>query len=245
MGSLGLTIDAVGDELHGRGEVLPTMWSPGTEAIRTSILVTWADVILGLLAVRVVAPRVPITLDIDVHLFQPITGIEPVRAIGRVTKLGSSTQVFSIDFIDDSHRHLGFGHATFMPSPNPELSIPTGDWALKPFSSRRTGLTQPLTDVLECVRTAPGRVVLPNGPHAKNAANTLNGGLLAVAIEEAALSAVEGPSALTSMQLRYLRPVRADAVATASVHDGLGHVEVRDSVSDALAIVATTRSVSC
>lgn len=244
MGILGLTIDAVGDALHGHGEVVPTMWSPGTDALRTSVLVAWADTILGLLAVRVVAPRVPVTLDIDVHLFAPITGLDPVRSIGTVTKLGSSAQVFRIDFLGPSDEVLGFGHATFVPSPNPELSIPTGDWALQRFNSRRSALTVPLTEFLDCRRIESGVAQLPNGPHARNASNTLNGGLLAVAVEEAALSALDTPSTLTSMQLRYLRPVRADALATATVRNGLGRVEVRDSVSNALAVVATTRSVA-
>jgi acyl-coenzyme A thioesterase PaaI-like protein len=244
MGSLGLMIEAVGDELHGTAEIVPTMWAPGTSALRTSIIVAWTDVILGLLAVRVVAPRVPVTLDIDVHLFHPADGTEPMQMIGRVTKVGTSAQVFSIDLFDPAGRPVGFGHATFMASPNPALSIPTGDWALAGFNGRRGVLTAPLAELLNCTRTDIGVARLPNGPHARNAVDTLNGGLLAVAVEEAVLAASLTPSSLTSMQLRYLRPVRADAIATARVHDGLGQVEIHDSDSGALAVLATTRSVS-
>lgn len=248
MASLGLTIEPVGDELHGTGEIAPTMWSPGTSALRTSVIVAWSDVILGLLAVRVLAPRVPVTLDIDVHLYQPIEGTSPLTMIGRVTKIGSSTQSFSIDLLDATGHPVGFGHATFMASPNPALSIPTGDWALTRFNTPRSILAEPLTDYLNCTRSVAepgtGVALLPNGPHARNSSNTLNGGLLAIAVEEAALAASPTPCALTSMQLRYMRPVRADGIATARVRDGLGQVEVRDSESGVLAILATTRAVS-
>jgi hypothetical protein len=43
---------------------------PGTSRLRTSILATWADNLAGLLAVYAMAPRVPVTLDLDVH---PVT----------------------------------------------------------------------------------------------------------------------------------------------------------------------------
>jgi hypothetical protein len=35
------------------------MWVPGTEMLRTSILVTWTDTAAGHLAVEAFAPRVP------------------------------------------------------------------------------------------------------------------------------------------------------------------------------------------
>ncbi|BCK54056.1 hypothetical protein [Nocardia wallacei] len=58
----------VGDELHGSAEITPEMHVPGAAVLRTSVLATWADTVSGLLASLVMGPRVPVTLELDVHL---------------------------------------------------------------------------------------------------------------------------------------------------------------------------------
>lgn len=240
LADLGLVIVAAGDDLHGTADVVATMWSPGTNSLRASVLIAWADTVLGLLAVRALAPRVPVTLEIDVHLFRAISGTPTVRSIGRVTKAGSSVHVSSIDFFDDAGR-VGFGHSMFMAAPDPRLTMPTGSWALDRFRAVRGTLTVPLVERVGCERTGPGSAVLPWSPGVQNSSKTLNGGLLAIPVEEAALSAVDTPTTITSLQMRFLRPVRTGAVANAVVHDGLGEVEVHDAESGALAVLATTR----
>ena len=101
----------------------------------------------------------------------------------------------------------------------------------------------PFAERAGCRRDAPGVAVLPRSPDGLNAAGTVNGGLIALAVEEAALSLTPGAS-LSSMALRYLRPVRTGpAVARADVHAGLGRVEVRDAGGDDRpAVTATTRA---
>ena len=136
LAELGLVIDEVDDELHGRADVVANMWAPGTESLRASILVTWADTILGLLAVRALAPRVPVTLELDIHLFESICGTPTIELIARVTKLGSTVQVVSVDIRSNGER-AGFGHSLFMASPDPRVSMPPGNWALERFASRR------------------------------------------------------------------------------------------------------------
>jgi acyl dehydratase len=85
--------------------------------------------------------------------------------------------------------------------------------------------------------------VLPRSDDGLNASGTVNGGLIALVVEEAALSLTPGAT-LSSMALRYLRPVRiGPAVATADVRAGLGRVEVRDAGGDDRPVVtATTRT---
>jgi acyl-coenzyme A thioesterase PaaI-like protein len=80
-------------------------------------------------------------------------------------------------------------------------------------------------------------------PDGLNASGTLNGGLLALAVEEAALSAEPGTT-LASLSIRYAQPVRkGPAVAHAEVRDGLGQVVVRDQGrDDRLAVIASTRA---
>ena len=85
--------------------------------------------------------------------------------------------------------------------------------------------------------------MLPCTPAVYNATRAINGGMLAVAVEEAALSADPDARWIESMHLRYLRSVRVGpAVAHADVHYGTGRVEVRDASTDKVAAIATTRS---
>lgn len=242
LGDLGLVIEAVGDELHGRADILATMWYPGTESLRTSIVAAWADTILGLLAVQRLAPRVPVTLELDVHLFEEIRGTPTLHLLGRVTKAGSAVQVCSLDIHAGEGHRVGFAHSLFMAAPDPRLSMPTGSWALDRFALRRGVLRQPFAERVGCVRTGSGSAELPCTPALLNQSKTLNGGLLAVVVEEAALSTSPSPATLTSLQLRYLRPVRTGpAIARAEVQSGLGEIEVRDAETGAVAVLATTR----
>jgi hypothetical protein len=88
-----------------------------------------------------------------------------------------------------------------------------------------------------------GTAVLPCTPVVHNASAAINGGLLALVVEEAALSADPTAGRIESVQLRYLRAIRVGpAVASAELHHGMGRVEVRDASNDAVAAIATTRS---
>ena len=71
-------------------------------------------------------------------------------------------------------------------------------------------------------------------------------GLIALIVEEAALSAGAGGT-LASMTLRYMRGVRVGpGVATATVRGDVADVEVTDGGRDGvLAVLATTRSFPC
>jgi acyl-coenzyme A thioesterase PaaI-like protein len=76
-----------------------------------------------------------------------------------------------------------------------------------------------------------------------NASNTVNGGLIALATEEAVLSLSPGAT-LSSLSLHYLQPARVGpVVAEADVHQGLGQVEVHDAGNEnRLCVVATSRT---
>ena len=150
--------------MAGSAVVVPEMHAPGTSHLRTSILAAWADVVAGYLAVETVGPRVPVTLELDVHLYRPAP--------------------------------------------------------------------------------AAGVAVLPHSDEVLNASNTINGGLIALAAEEAVLSLSPPGTSLASLDLRYLQPARVGpAVAEAEVRHGLGRVEVYDEGNDnRLCVVATTRA---
>ena len=240
---LGFDVAPTEDGMHGSGRVTPEMWSPGTTAVRTSILAAWVDVVCGHLAIGLFDPGVPVTLDLDVHLHRPLDGCDGVEMAARVQKSGRSVAVLSVDLTDRDAAPLGFGHATFMAAPNPSLRMPTivrEEGLLRPHAAT---LEVPYAERAGCERLGDGVASIPMRPDGLNAAGTLNGGLLALAVEEAVLSAAPD-TALASLGMRFVRPVRiGPAIAHAEVSAGLGSVTLCDhGRDDQLAVIATTRS---
>ncbi len=231
------------DGVHGSAQIVPEMWVPGTTSLRTSILAAWVDHVSGLAAIEVLAPRVPVTLELDVHVYEQAPAAGCVRAVARVVKAGRSVVVCGVDLIDHDGHPVAIGTASFMAAPDPRLELPS-HISLDAPPVARGRLRRPFAERASCERREPGVAVLPRSEDGLNAAGTVNGGLIALAVEEAALSRTPGAT-LSSMALRYLRPVRCGpAVATAEVRAGLGRVEVRDAGGDDRpAVTATTRAV--
>jgi acyl-coenzyme A thioesterase PaaI-like protein len=240
---LGFGVAPVGGQFHGSARVVPEMWVPGTTAVRTSILAAWADIVAGYLAIGLFDPGVPVTLDLDVQLYQPLDGCTEVQMVGRVEKSGRSVSLLGVEMTDGDGTTVGFAGATFMAAPNPSLRMPTvvrDDGLLRPHEPT---LTVPYAERAGCERTAPGTVSIPLRPDGLNASGSLNGGLIALAIEEAVLSLASGAT-LSSLSMRYARPVRVGpAIAEAEARDDLARIEVRDTGhDDKLAVVATART---
>jgi uncharacterized protein (TIGR00369 family) len=238
---LGFTIRQTEGSLRGTGTVTPHMHVPGTQRLRTSILASWADMICGVLAAQAMTPRVPVTLELDVHLYRPAPTKGTVTAIGRTVKAGRSVIVAEVEFCDEREETVAFGAGSFMAAPDARLTLP-GLTSID-MPPRAPALTMPLADRAGCRRERPGTAVLPRSEDGLNGSNTVNGGLIALAAEEAVLSLLPGET-LCSLHLRYLQPVRVGpAVATAVVRGGLGRVELRDrGRDDRLAVTATART---
>ncbi len=237
---LGFTTKRAGDELHGSAAITPEMYVPGTSHLRTSILVTWSDTIAGLLSGQRMHPRVPVTLELDINLYRPASGTGEVRAVGRTVKAGRSVVVAEVEFTCDGVP-LAFGAASFMAAPNPEVRLTRPFLIDMPPNNQR--LAMPLAERAQCERRDPGVAVLPRLEEGLNAANTINGGLISLAAEEAALSLAPGRT-LSFLGLRYLQPARVGPlVATATLVEGVGRVELRDSGSDnRMVTLATVRT---
>jgi acyl-coenzyme A thioesterase PaaI-like protein len=238
---LGFVIRPDGDELIGTASVTPFMHVPGAGCLRTSILATWADMLCGLLAMRDLTDRVSVTLDLEVHLYRPASAAGTVTAVARPVRTGRSVLVGEVEFADDGGETFGFAAGAFMAAPDTTLTPPRPPrFDLPPLDVR---LSMPLADRAGCKRQAPGIAVLHRSEDGLNAAKTMHGGLIALAAEESVLSLAPG-GALSSLTVRYLQPVRVGpAVATSTVRDGLGRVELRDAGNDdRLAVTATART---
>jgi acyl-coenzyme A thioesterase PaaI-like protein len=240
---LGLALRHAGEAVQGSADLVPQMWVPGSTSLRTSVLAIWADTLAGHVAMGVFAPRVPVTLELDIHLYEQLGGQGAVQAVARPLKAGRTVVVAGVDFSDDRGKPLAIGTASFMAAPDPGLSLPRqvieGEHLLTPTGRLRV----PLAERARCERREPGVAILQRSEDGLNSSNTVNGGLVALAVEEAALSVAPGTT-VSSLAIRYLRPVRVGpAVASAEVMAGLGRVEVRDEGSEnRLAALAMTRT---
>src|SRR6185437_2009105 len=65
---LGLDVVSAGEVVSARAEVIPETCTPDGSVLRTSVLATWADVIMGTAAGWAIGPRIPLTGDLEVHL---------------------------------------------------------------------------------------------------------------------------------------------------------------------------------
>jgi acyl-coenzyme A thioesterase PaaI-like protein len=242
LNDLGFVVRRAGDEVHGSAEIVPEMGVPGTGHLRTSILATWVDHVSGLAAMVPLAPRVPVTLELDVHVYGHAPGSGTVHAAARVLKAGRSVVVCGVDVVDDDGIPVAIGNASFMAAPDHALTMPEHT-SLDDLMPAPGTLDRPFAEHAHCQRVAPGVAELQRHEHGLNAAGTINGGLIALVAEEAALSLSPGAT-LASMALRYLRPVRSGpAVATAEVRAGLGRVAVVDAGTDGRpAVTAITRA---
>jgi acyl-coenzyme A thioesterase PaaI-like protein len=238
---LGFGVRSAGDDLVGEAGITEHMLVPGTAHLRTSILAVWTDLMCGLLAARTMTPKVPVTLELDVHLYRPAPAAGLVRATARTVKAGRSVFAAAVDFSDDHGEPLAIGAASFMSARDPLLTLPPRITIDVPPQEER--LTMPFAERAGCRRTAAGVATMSRAEDGLNSSNTMNGGLIALVAEEAALSVSPGDT-LCTLDVRYLQPVRVGPVeATAAVQRGLGRIELRDTGNhDRLAVVATSRA---
>ena len=241
LSELGFDVGWVGDDLEGTVSIIDEMCVPGTSHLRTSLLATWADHLSGLLAATAVAPRVPVTLQLDVHLYTPAPGSGTMRGRGRVLKAGRSVFFADVEFSADGGDVFAMSTVSFMTSPDESLNLPDNLSLHGPPPTQRLAL--PFAQRVGCERREPGTAVLPHSEEGLNSSNTFNGGLIALTVEEAALSLAAPGATVSSLILRYLRPIRiGPAVASARIGSGLGEIEVRDAGNEnRLSVLATTR----
>jgi acyl-coenzyme A thioesterase PaaI-like protein len=240
---LGWEVVRTDEGLRGSATITPQMHVPGTEHLRTSILAIWADALAGHLAVDTISPRVPVTLELDVHLYRPTPGDGLISGSGRIVKAGRSVFVASVDFETGDGDPVGFAAATFVPAPDARLTIQMPqNWDQARQAAEPPRLTVPFAERAGCARVAPGVAALSPSDEKLNASNTLNGGLIALNVEEALLSLLPRAT-VSSLDMRYLQPARiGPVVARADEREGLGRVEVRDEGNDdRLCVVATSR----
>ena len=84
LSELGFAVSQADADLVGEARIIPEMHVPGSPRLRTSILASWADHLSGLLAITVTAPLVPVTVELEVHLFAPAPSSGTVRCTAKI-----------------------------------------------------------------------------------------------------------------------------------------------------------------
>lgn len=230
-------------ELTGEAELTPFMHVPGTQQLRTSILIMWADMLGGLLSLVTLRPRVPVTLELDVHLYRPAPGSGRLTAVGRTVKAGRSVQVVESEFMDSSGAVFAFSTGSFMSSHDTSITAPSPTASMR-LVGNAPALAVPLGERAGVARVAPGLAELPMSDEGLNSSKTMHGGLIAMVAEEAALALAPAGSTLSSLGIRYLSPIRTGpAIASAAGSNGLFRAEIRDDgTAGRLAALATART---
>lgn len=241
---LGLDLELDGDQLLGRVQVFPQLLVPGTDCLRISVMAAYVDVLTGVLCLDAFAGRVPVTLDLDVQLFRPPSGFTQVDAVATTLKVGRSIAIAEVAFTaDDDSTPFAVGSASFVAAPDASLTIPSRAQNVRTVRRLRGTLTTPFAERAGCERIGAGMATLARRDDGLNAADSINGGLIALVVEEASLSATSGQT-LSSIDIRYLRAARVGPIVGTALGDGdVARVEVRDTGSDdRLVVRAITRA---
>jgi acyl-coenzyme A thioesterase PaaI-like protein len=241
LAELGLRTAVDGPAVRGRAEVVPELCVPGTSTLRTSVLATWADIVTGSVAGQAMNPRIPLTLDLEVQLQRGAGCGDQVGLEATALKVGRTVVVCETRFWDEaSGAPVAVAHASFIASPDPQHVFPSGFPSLVNMDGR---LTEPLADRIGSTTVVPGTVEVPRRPDGLNASGAIQGGLVAFAAEEAAMSLVPRPVAVEALNVRYLRPFSiGPARAVAEQHDDhLAVLHITDVGAEKLSALATTR----
>ncbi len=238
---LGMSIEYGDGVIRGHAEVQKHACAPGTDVIRTSVLATWADVVTGVIAAHTINPRIPLTLDLEVQLQQQVTAGTPIVAEAVAVKIGRTIMVCEARFRHaETGAPLADALGSFIASPNPDHVFEGGFPSVRAIATR---LSEPFADRAACAVVDRGTAEVPHQPGNLNSSGGIQGGILALAAEEAAGSLHDGPKILASMNLRYLRPFTiGPARAVAEGDDRMAMVRVTDAGTGKLGAIVTTRS---
>jgi acyl-coenzyme A thioesterase PaaI-like protein len=240
VGELGLQYTRSGDVVSGRAEAVAEAAVPGTETLRTSIIATWADVIAGAIAGYAINPRIPLTLDLEVQVLGPARVGDLVVGESVAVKVGRTVVVCEASFRRESEADpFAIALASFIASPNPDHVFEGG---FPEFTGVPGRLRVPFAERAGLRLIEPGVAEVPRRLDGLNGTGAIQGGLLALAAEEAALSLSPEPAIAQSLNMRYLRqfsigPCRAEATgdSRASV------VRLFDEGTGKIGAIATVR----
>jgi acyl-coenzyme A thioesterase PaaI-like protein len=231
---LGLAVHGDVEELRGSATIHPELCVPEAGVLRPSVLLTWADILIGSLANEHTLPRICMTVDLGVRVVRPIPAGAELHARGQLLKAGRTLTFGETTFtIAGSDDVAAVALGTFVASPRPQdvsTSFVQGD---RPLAGREVvDPPAPVSEMLGSRVVGPGVVEVPRHDRVLNWADTVQGGAVAACAEEAVL-ALGGGLSPTELEIRYLGAVREGPMrATATRLGPWARVEVVDTGND-------------
>jgi len=231
-----------GAVVRGRGEVVPETCIPGTDVLRTSVIVTWADVVTGSVAGSMITERIPLTLDLEVQVQKPARLGDRMVIEAAPLKAGRTVAVAEARVRnEDTGAPIAYAIATFFASPNPADVFPDGfpDLGDMPVGF----LPEPVADRAGITIVEPGVAEVPHRGKNLNASNAIQGGIVSLAAEEAVSSLHDEPVVLDAINLRYLKGITSGpGRAVAEAMGASTVVRITDVGRDKLATLITART---
>ena len=160
--------------------------------LRTSVIVTWADVVTGSVAGSMITERIPLTLDLEVQVHEPARLGDRMVIEAAPLKAGRTVAVAEARVRnEDTGAPIAYAIATFFASPNPAHVFPDGfpDLGDMPVGF----LPEPVADRAGITIVEPGVAEVPHRGKNLNASNAIQGGIVSLAAEEAVRSLHDEP----------------------------------------------------
>ena len=214
--------------------------------LRLGVLATLIDVSGAGIALRAVAPDWIATADLQAHMIRPVRS-GSVRIACRPLRLGARRAVVEASITDDNGEVCGTGRMAFARIPGSATKVVVADAAdtesVRPPMDGGRPIVDDIIALCGMVPVGPGQLRFDTAPYIENSFGTVNGGVLALAAEAAAISAA-GSTHARDLHIHYLEQIGDGPVAvTAEVirddaDSQLCTVRIEDRSSQRLVAVA-------
>lgn len=182
----------------------------------SAALLTFADVLIGLLASHRTAPRISITADLSVHVVGPLPPGGQLELTGRLTKVGRSMTVGRTAVRSSSGAPIAVAVGSFVASPRPQDVAESFARPSLDVPPKRYGRTLAEHVGMRVVR--PGVVEIALRADLTNATASLQGGLVALlgemAAQSAASEALGRRAVVDGLEVHYLAAARVGPFST-------------------------------
>lgn len=203
------------------------------EHVRLGGLAVLVDLTSGSLAVRSVRPDWTATFDLAIHRTGTAEPGMLAHSATRLVRAGKNT-VVSETTVTAGSAPLAYAEVAFSRLPRREDTVTTPPKeSARDLGRDEVPLEHAVGQMIGFVETAPGTVTVPLTPLVRNSFGSLQGGVVAMSLEEAALSLAGG--CVSFLHLYYLTPAKVGpyvARATPLSRSASGAVKGRAELAD-------------
>lgn len=217
----------------------------GARGVRLGVLATMVDVTGAGIALASIRPDWIATADLGVHLIKPIEHGE-VEVSCSPLRIGAGSVVVDARIVDADASLCAVGRMAFARIPGSataaSIEEAVGTETVRHAIEGGRPIDEPIDERCGFTPVGPGQLRFDKAAYVRNSFGTVNGGVLALAAEAAAVSACGGGAAV-DLQIHYLEQIGDGPVGvTAEVvrDDPLPfvHVRIEDLAEGRLAAVS-------